>query len=79
MWAAKHDVIPYISRTFACIYFFGLGLPVLTTAVAAWFVVAKSLSTTRFAWAMLILTAVHLLWLSYGILAFYLTNQKFRM
>ena len=78
-WAHEDIVLPFISRTFGDHYLLGLFLPVLTAAVAVWFLAVTHANYNRIAWALLLLVLLHLFWLSYGILAFYLTNQTFIM
>lgn len=78
-WAYKHKVLPTIAWTFRSCYRAGLILPILTIATAIWFLVGKSVKTVRLAWVLFFLITLHLFWLSWGILAFYLTNQHFVM
>ena len=75
--AFRHLPPPHIAYIFQDHYRVGLVLPILTTIVAVWFVTGKSVTATRLTWAILLLVILHLFWLSWGILAFYLANQKF--
>jgi hypothetical protein len=77
MWAYKHRALSFIAWTFQSYYLFGLILPILTAGVAVWVIIGESLTRARLAWLMLMLLVLHLFWLSYGILAFYFTNQNF--
>lgn len=78
-WAYKHKVLPYIAWTFQSFHSVGFVLPFLTMITAVWFLTGKFVTTTRLAWIILLLTILHGLWLSWGILAFYLANQTFIM
>jgi hypothetical protein len=78
-WAYKQHVLPPISWNFRSCYLIGYILPILTTAVAIWFAKGRSVTAKRLAWAVFLLIILHLFWLSWGILAFYLANQKFVM
>ena len=78
MWAVRHEVTPFISWTFGSIYLMGLGLPALAAGVAVWFLVGGSPRNPRFGWVLVALVALHLFWLSYGLLALYLANQNFK-
>jgi len=78
-WAYKHQALPTIAWTFRSSYLVGFVLPILTTASAIWFVVGKSVGIARLAWVAFLLIVLHLIWFSWGILGFYLTNQKFVM
>jgi hypothetical protein len=81
VWAHGSLPPPHIAWTFRACYRAGFILPVLTTVVAVWFVSGKFITVARLAWAILILVVLHLYWLSYGILAFYMANtvQKFNL
>jgi hypothetical protein len=79
VWAFRHLRLPPIAETFLSCYRAGFVLPILTTVVAIWFVTGKSVTAARLSWAILLLIVLHLFWLSWGILAFYLANQKFVM
>lgn len=77
MWVHGHYLLSVGAQQFKSHYQVGLILPILTTAVAIWFLSGKFVTLTRLAWSILILIVLHLIWLSYGILAFYSSNQKF--
>lgn len=76
-WAHYHRVLPYIARTYQDYHHLGLILPVVTIGVAVWFLAGKSFTLVKFAWLVLMLVALHLLWLSYAVAAFYFANQTF--
>jgi hypothetical protein len=76
-WAYEHQALPTIAWSFQSCYRVGMALPILTTAAAIWFVVGKTVTGARLAWVALLLIVLHLVWFSWGILGFYLTNQKF--
>jgi hypothetical protein len=78
-WAYKHLPRPYIAEEFLHVYRLGLVLPVLTIIFAIWFVFGRSATVNRSAWVIFVLLLLHLVWLSWGILAFYLANQTFVM
>jgi hypothetical protein len=78
-WAFKHLPPPFISESFHFCIPFGFCLPILTAVVAGWFAFGGSVTTARLAWSILLLAILHLFWLSWGILGFYLVNQKFVM
>ena len=79
MWAYKQQRLSFTGWTFQSYYLLGLILPILTTIVAVWFVVGKFVTAARLAWVVLLLAILHLFWLSWGILAFYYTNQSFML
>jgi len=56
---------------------YGFLLSALTGAVALWLVFSQAYTATRLAWMALGLLLLHLFWLSFGILGFYLANQHF--
>jgi len=72
-----HYPLAKLPLTFQACYRVGLSLPILTTFVAIWFASGKCVTVARLMWVLLILIVLHLLWLSYGILALYFTNQSF--
>lgn len=76
-WAQTHKTLPHIPLTFEQHYLIGLLLPLISVGVAVWFLSGIGVSSTRLAWAIFILLALHLFWLSYGVFSFYLTNQTF--
>ena len=78
-WAYKHLPRPWIAEEFLRFYRMGLVLPVLTITVAIWFLGGKSVTANRLAWIAFLLVLLHLFWLSWGVLAFYLANQTFVM
>ena len=77
--AFKHLPPPRLAYIFQDFYQVGLILPILTLIVAVWFVLGKSIADVRLTWAVLFLVVLHLFWLAWGILAFYLANQNFVM
>jgi hypothetical protein len=77
--AVRQIPIPHIALEFQRCYQIGLLLPLLTMTVAGWFVFGKSVTAARLSWCCLVLVVLHLFWLSWGILAFYLANQIFVM
>ena len=78
-WAFKHYPRPFITEAFHSSIQLGFILPILTTAVGIWFAVGGSCTAARFAWVILALVVLHLFWLCWGILGFYLANQSFVM
>jgi hypothetical protein len=77
--AFKHITPPHIPLVFYEYCRLGFLLPVLAAALGLWFALSQSVSPAKFAWLLLGLVVLHLLWLSYGILGFYLANQHFVM
>jgi len=77
VWVHGHYPLAKLPLTFQACYRVGLILPILTTLVAIWFAFGKCVTVARLMWVLLILIVLHLLWLSYGILALYFTNQSF--
>jgi hypothetical protein len=78
-WAFKHLPRPFLTVAFHSSIQLGFILPILTAVVAIWFGAGRSCTAARFAWAVLALVILHLFWLSWGILGFYLANQHFVM
>jgi hypothetical protein len=76
VWAFHHQTLPYLSSQFLACYKLGFILPVLTTLTAIWFATGKTVSVVRFSWVIVLLLVLHLLWIAWGVLAFYLANQK---
>jgi hypothetical protein len=75
--AFKHIPPPHIPIVFYELCRLGFILPVLAAAMGIWFATSQSVSPAKFAWLLLGLVVLHLFWLAYGILGFYLANQIF--
>jgi formate-dependent nitrite reductase membrane component NrfD len=75
--AFKHLTPPHIPLIFYELCRLGFLLPILTLALGLWFALSQSVSPAKFAWLLMGLVLLHLLWMSYGILGFYLANQHF--